>query len=266
MEWGKAKTILIIFFVFVNIFILAKYISNSIFDSDNEEITDGVIQILKRNNITIDKDIIPKEDYYLEQFNVTNDVKSASEVLKIAFHDVKNIKSTDDDFSFEYSTKKFSNLNEKKALNFVKSELRNSRILTNTDYKIINVLNNDGTYSVTYSPSFNNENIVDIRLVFNINKNGTVKVNGYNWLIDSIEGTENVIKASSVTEVLLNFANDGEVKKILPIKITGVDIKYYVGSRAGEISTVTALPVWRISTDKNKYFYFDIRDGQKIEE
>lgn len=266
MEWGKAKTILIIFFAFVNIFLYVRIFSESIFESGNEESTDGVIEILNRNNITIDKDIIPKENYYLEQFNVTNDVKSASEILKLTFPDVKNVKSTDDNFSFQYSTEKFSNLSEKKSLNFVKSELKNNRILTDTDYKIFSVLNNDGTYSVTYSPSFNGENIVDIRLVFNINKNGTVKVNGYNWLIDSIEGTENVIKASSVTEVLLNFANDGEVKKILPVKITGVDIKYYVGSRDGEISTVTALPVWRISTDKNKYFYFDIRDGKKIEE
>ena len=266
MEWSRAKTILIIFFVFVNIFLFVKFFSNVADSNDNIEMIDGVVKILNDNNISIDKSIIPEEDYNFEQFTVTNAVKSSSESLKLVFSEAKNLKNDGDDFYYEYTSDKLSNLSEKKVLSFVKSELKGKSILTDADYKIYSSQNADGSYTVKYNPSYEGKDIVDVRLEFNLNNEGLVKVSGYNWLVDTVEGTKNVVTASPVTEVLLNFADDDEVKKILPVKITGVDLKYYVGSRDGEISTVTALPVWRVSTDKNRYFYFDIRDGKKIEE
>ena len=120
------------------------------------------------------------------------------------------------------------------------------------------VQKNGVNYTVTFNQVYEGNNVLDTVLVFEYSENSTIRIYGENWLCDSVsDGGIATIRA--VTEILVNFAVSIEHEK--PAVLTEIKLGYFIGDRGGEKSTVWVAPVWRLTTEDGKKYYYDAING-----
>ena len=71
MNLGKVKTFLIVLFLGINIYLLILLFTSSTFYIDSETI-DSTVEILKTNNIDVDKDLVMKSVENLKNIDTSN--------------------------------------------------------------------------------------------------------------------------------------------------------------------------------------------------
>lgn len=283
MQWNRVKTILIVIFIIVNIYLLIHYFNSSQNGiSVSPSVLDDTVSILQNTNINIDKRIIPTTAPEIRVFDVTN-FYGPKESLAQAFLGDGYFKNDQSVFKMENKTlwvnegnfdliveqendpdiSSLNDLSEESCRKYADSIINEYKLDGNYAEFISSSVEN-GVRTLLYKQEFDEKIVVDTSLSIVINEKGMSKMQGRNWLGDTIyEGS--FISTRTAVEALVNFANNPKIDKSMPIEITGIDQGYYFGVRAPESKTITAIPVWRITTKNNGEYIYDARNITLIE-
>ncbi|NLB81447.1 MAG: hypothetical protein GX800_07550 [Clostridiaceae bacterium] len=271
MEWGRVKSILIGVFLVVNIFLITNYLQeNKTSFKIREDVIENTVLVLKNNEIHIDTSIIPRRMQDVRIFDIANRFETP-QAATVAFREkAQNVGSelfnpsfvTFGDDYFEYKSDYETSIvaqNENDAAthsNNIVSILKiNENMLLNTEV----LLNDDGFFSVNITPEFEGLKILDTYL--NIKFGAQTSIYGYNWLCGNIT-PGGMASIQPITEILINFATSGMKHNV---SINKIILGYYVGRTQEGISTVTAVPVWKLEISDGSCCYYDARNGDLLE-
>ncbi len=267
MEWGRIKTIFIIIFAIVNVFLLSVYLKSQYKSDDiDSSLISDTVKVLAENNIKIDEKIIPKTIETVKIFTIENSYSDATTMLESIREIAKNndvdwfnehIAKATNDTNFSCDIKKSSTIiDDENQLEYVRDKLEDIGILTSGKYVTVK-----GEGWESYYLAYNDTVIFDSYIKIKEEKGKVVKIFGKNWLGNKItEGS--ITKTISPIEVLLDISSRYDGKK--EIKIESITVGYYAGNRSQAVK-VTASPVWEIKLSNGECRYYDMRNGNLLE-
>lgn len=271
MEWGRVKSILIGIFCIVNIFLFVRYMQEAKTSFNiKEEVIENTVAVLANNNVTVNPDMIPRTIHDVPVFDVVNKFQAPESAAK-AFWDVAQSKGLDyfnprfvttDESSFEYYSPENDYVQistENEALSLAR-DIVSSLQLDDKMTLSSEITAGDGAFIIRFMPEHEGLRIFDSYLTIELGGGKGIKIYGYNWLGGYITGG-GMSSIRSVTEILINFATTESTDGA---NITGIKLGYYIGSRQGEINTVTAVPVWKLETSGDEFYYYDARNGDLL--
>lgn len=276
MNWYKAKTILIVFFIIMNSVLLG----NLIYSADKAtvitpEIIDATINILENNNIKIDKSIIPIKTYdipYAEVRNIIQDYdlfvgKFFNEYIKsednmtyqnenqtiLFYGDKFSYSLKNPDASFETTSLSDSNAIEiaKKICEFYDFDI--SHALTSISLS-------DDMFYVTVVNTINKKPIFDSTLVITLCKDGLVSINGSWFEENDSQLIKTKLSLKSVTGVLVDFILEPNRPEYTN-EITNLQLGYSTYEAETFHKTIALIPTWQISLNDGSTYYLDTRDN-----
>lgn len=269
MNWYRAKTILIVFFICMNAFLLANLIysakkSNMV----TPEIISSTIEVLERNNIHIDTSLIPQKTVSVKSTEMKNIITDKSSFAATFCGGGTTMSQTDsysgtggkleyfgDKFVFTPSVP-FDNISPENAESDVKRVLADFNIdvsrLSADIYK-------DGENTiVSFTNEINDYKIFDSYIKTIINPNGNItSVEGV-WFTESSKASGR-ISLKSVTGVLVDFIlepNRPSKKNI----ITKLELGYTASDDDIYHESTVLIPVWQITLDDGSKYCIDTRE------
>lgn len=265
MEWGRIKNILICVFIFVNLFLFSVYFKSMYTGkSVDSDIIADTVDILKQNNIDIDKDIIPVSYENVKICSVENRFANIKEMLEYVWEN--NDKEDGSFFSrenTEFRGNSFvckvdldDNENMGNPEKYAEKKLRNAGLLSSGNYKMVE---KDGY--VYFYLRFEDKVFFDSYIRVSISPLGIEEIYGVNWLGDNIS-EEGVAKTVSPAEILINFSSSRNFTNTISVEC--MTYGYYTGERT-ETVRVTASPVWEITVSDGSKYYYDMRNGDLLE-
>lgn len=256
MEWSKIKTILIVVFAIVNIFLFFVYFGDFGSSALSDELIAQTIDVLEIKNVGIDAKLLKNNYESIKVCNVENSYANMQDVLDATLYQ-EQVLSGDVDVSRNSFTftpdegSSFYNLPSSK----VEKALKESGLLSDVSYR--KEKTEDGVY---FYLKFEGKVFFDSYIFVRTKDDYVVSISAYNMLGDTVsEGS--LAETVSLPEILINFATENESAK--RIDIVGLRTGYYVGTRS-ETVRVTASPVWQIKTSDNRVFYYDMRNGDLL--
>ncbi len=262
MEWSKIKTILIWIFAIVNIFLFSMFFKDIYVGTElSDDVVKNTIEILKKNNVSITAEVMPKDCSDVRICNVENEYNSISEMLEsIRSVSTKNGVSYFSEENVDVKGKSFTctvNSDEKvsNTLKHTKSEIKKTGLLDDVEYSI----RESGDYVYFY---LKNGNMIffDSYVRVKCTQKGIQEIYANNWFGDKVTegGTAETISPS---QILIDFAVEKSYTEKVTVK--SVEAGYYVGNRDETVS-VTAFPVWEISVSDGGVYYYDRRNGDLV--
>lgn len=283
MQWSRVKTILIVIFIIVNIYLLINYFHSSQNGvTVSPAVVDDAVSILSSNSIQIDKRVIPTTSPQVRVFDVANLYGSNESIAEVFLGEgyFKNDQSVynlenkslwinNGNFDFVFDQKdampipKLKGLEEDACKKYAEDLLKEYK-LNGSYVKCSSSILENNIRILSYQIVFDDRMVTDSSLRIHISEMGVVKMEGRNWLGDTIyEGS--YITTRTAVEALVNFAKNPKIDKSTPIEIIGVEERYYFGARAPESKTISAIPVWCIITKHHGVFLYDARNINLIE-
>ncbi len=262
MEWSKIKTILIWIFAIVNIFLFSMFFKDIYVGTElSDDVVKNTIEVLKKNNVSITAEVMPKDCSDVRIYNVENEYNSLSEMLE-SIRSVSN-KNGVSYFSEENVTVKGKSFtctvnsdgNVSNTLNHTKSEIKKTGLLDDVEYST----RESGDYVYFYL-KHGNMIFFDSFIRVKCTEKGIQEIYVNNWLGDKVTegGTAETISPS---QILIDFAV--EMAYTEKVTVTSVEAGYYVGNR-DETVRVTAFPVWKITVSDGGVYYYDRRNGDLV--
>lgn len=266
MNWGRIKTILIILFLFTDIFL-----AYSIFTAEKKEtqispeVIDSAIKILSEHNISVDKSIISAKIPSAPILQADNVISDYSEFARLLlgenvfsesdneFH-TKNAKLvfSGDSFKLEYlvpsKIPEITTLND--AQKFAFSHLKGLGFNL-SDAKAVSSNFEDGIYRIKICDYSEGMPIYSSEANISLSKNGIISISGSWFNRKDNSGQNNNLK--SITGTLVDFAAsyNGEV----PAEIKSIELGYSVFDDATYHKSASLIPVTKIQlNDGNEYF------------
>lgn len=270
MNFSRAKTILIIIFIFVNIFLLAIY--NLFYQNETAVDKEKTIQILLNNGIKIKNDIKNFPDVLpgVEIENsAANEEKLASIFLGKKYvsekkHTYKNEKESliISDLSIEYKVsepedKSYKDITILNAGNKILKTL-NKKGLDKSVMEASNISEaSENSFFVTLSYNYKGVPVFNNNLYATASKEGLKTVKGTVISFKELKNTEyNITPATNILlELPLNSDLKSEFKN--PV-ITDIRLGYYLPLGKTEAS-IYAIPAFEIEIDDKKIYYYDAR-------
>lgn len=264
MNFGRAKTILIILFAIVNIF-LASYIFVTSTDNTtpNSKTVSDTIEILKSRNVYLADNIkltTSENINFLNLKGITSDEKViASKLLgeftvngstyKSDFGDltINNgefvLNCKDNHTFYEINDKSV----EKYAIKFLKD-----REIDLTSLKAIKTEREDGNYKVTFAHYFLDKPIFNLNTYVYVSGGGVYMIKGSIFNLESISPASNT---NNPINVLLNFsANKNTNEKFTIVSVNG---GYFTENNPADFKSVSAIPCYEIVLSDGKRLYYD---------
>lgn len=258
MHWTRVKTILITVFVIIDIVLLSTIIMTSyIAPTIDDTMIEDTISILGRNNITVDKSVIPdtiQKMGMVELRNAWTDTARASAVLT-GGDTTKTIEFSETEFYFTDS--------EPVALSGskdgYKQAFENMGIYADEDF--INL--SDG--SVSAKQSIGNGVIFETEVYAETAQNGGIsKASGYWILFDDEESvsTKPTSQLTPITSVLINFT-ENPYKNPSGEEIVLIETGYSLGNiyRDTVHKLVSVIPAYKITCSSGTYHMYDAMTG-----
>jgi len=232
MDWSKAKTVIILALLAVNIFLLATY-GFDFEDGNDVEDESALIEILADRGINIECDI-PKTHEDMPMVNVKHKYLSDEEI-----HDA--MESVKLDLNNEQTEASYKNAADK--------VIENLGIMGETLY--VNSININGkSAEISYCNMINGIAIEPCYIVCKFNKGKMVDFE-YKWLdVVNVSSELNIISAAVA---LMDFTT--EAKDELPLTVNEINLVYYLDEDAGYENAVsdTAFASWEIRYNGDKY-------------
>ena len=253
MNWKNIKSFLIILFALINILLIINTINLSkAYILSDADISNTVL-LLEKNNINIDKKIIPTSAKTYDNIHLTDLSFSDNKMHKY------NIVQSDDG---------------KINIKFKSNDIINNK---NTEKIIYNVLkeNNFDTKDIKLRQSqsdalkfemtsyFDKLEIYDNHFDITINED-TIDFCGkwytYDTEIINFSQKNNIVYATSALAEFISIKPDTNKK----ITITDISIGYKSeqDDSTNNIKTITAVPCYRLTTDDGMVYYYNIRNGK----
>jgi|GEM_PF-2146781 len=283
MNWPRVKTILIILFLCINIFLLVDrlILIDRTITIDAETVAD-TIEILKKNNVLIDKAIIPLKMSSMRKLEMQNPFPVPESLAQSILGNDYEQAFSDETYHFLKDTKtltiqgckfayvnhspdeRITNLNENTLEENVRDILKKFN-MDNEYARIKNVVKQDNQhYLVTIGQEYKGKDIYGCYITMNIASEGLYSMEGY-WLIpDSFIHESFPVRI--ITGILIDFADDMKLRNEKQVTITDISTGYYVDTDmvSAKLKTVEAKPVWRISTDDGSFYLYDTINGELI--
>lgn len=267
MEWKRAKSILIMLFVVIDVILLSINIySNS---GKNKVEYNELNTILKANNIIVTEDAIGKNksrafvyEYIIP--DVSGEVKK--ELLGTYTEDSENVfVSSEQDATLEiennriiYENKnpsfpEFKNISKKNPEKKLKKYLKMLGVEKHT--KLSYTKQDNEFIIVNYIFEVSRTELFSSEITFKVSEKGIHEIDGTLCIPDFEKGYE--FELSNIETILLNFSRNNTFEK--EVKITQIKLGCYLSEYKNAV-TAQALPVYMIKTADKTYLY-DARDG-----
>lgn len=270
MNFSRAKTILIVIFIFVNIFLIV--INNLFYQNENAVDKDKAIEILLNNGIKVKNDIknFPSSLPGVEIENLAaNEEKLASIFLGKKYeskkaHTYNNEKESlsilDLSIEFKVLTPKEKGYKDITVLNAGNKILKtlNKKGLDKSVMEATNISEaQESSFFVTLSYNYKGIPVFNNNLYATASKEGIKTVKGTVISFKELKNTEyDIIPATNILlELPLNSDLKSEFKN--PV-ITDIRLGYYLPLGKTEAS-IYAIPAYEIEIDDKKIYYYDAR-------
>lgn len=273
MNWQKAKTILIVYFIIINIALLSYLIySNSRAERSKMQVAQQVTQLLDNNNISIDKKLLTETNYSSEMknvyvYNVIKNYESfAEQVLgEECFREKENCFKNDnayiyfegDGFEIRANNLPLSKgeITKKNALKYAKEYLSTIGIeIKEAKTEISDI--SDG-FGVVFSEYIGGFEIFGTKVTVEMKHDGIYGVYG-NWYNHKSRDNSK-IGVKDTAGVMIEYMNLKEDMRI-PEKISDIRLGYSVFESENFHESVLLTPVWKITNETGKIEYIDARE------
>ncbi len=261
MEWSKAKNILIVLLLLVDVFLLGIYIFRA--EEENrghENIRIEICKVLQKQGISISKDMIPLDSVEFNPATINVREKNIEEMGKLLG---KITEITSDDYTtysgekgtFMYNKDSFSLVYESgKPIYGVESAKKLSEEIVSalsikTSSEKIEHKKSDGGYTVKVPQILSGIELFDCSVEIKISESGSVIAHG-NYLCDG-EITTYSDKVSPVSAVMLSFADAVQENGFSGIVVSDVRIGYT--AKASDGKRISLAPTLGIETDRGMF-------------
>ena len=272
MYWSRVKTILIILFLCINIFLLVSMmvtINDTI--TISQDTVENTIQVLKQNNIKVDRSIIPTKmhdlpilvmenllsnpDIFAEKILGKDFTKSTGEEIYIYTAGDKYL--TINGCVFEYVDKSpkepIANLNVDNAQKYANETLEKFNLASK--YMVLDSVEKigEGWYRLIFFQRFEDYDILGCDVIMDISDQGLRKVSGTLLIPKEFTGQKYPIR--HITSILIEFMKDPQRPKDTPVTIVDISLEYWMDTSRINVKQAPAIPMWKISTDKGDFKY-----------
>lgn len=277
MDWGKTKTILILIFLALNIFLLCNVFmqESKVISVTQKDISD-MQAILKQSNIELKSSIPNKikqkpflkvEDLKYDEKDIVNrflgDINQTTKIDGLNYVTYKNGPKSLEIYSDKRMVYKNSEPSEnlegfekKKVIKYIEKHLKEKGI--NLKHGIIeDYQNNQDGYKVRYVQKYKDYQIFVSYMDITISNKGVTQID-WRWVIP-IEFVDTPKDIKTPTEILFVFAKDLENKDT--VDINNVLLGYYFPLEDFNNAVVSAVPVWAIELSNGKIYYYNAYEG-----
>ncbi len=273
MNFKRAKTILIVIFLFVNIFLIV--VNNLFYESDMMVDKKTVSGILSKSGITIKEEVLkeyPSTVPGVEIENIAaNGAKLATMFLgkeynseKENYYTGKGTALTISDLSVDYKVtephdKSFKDISSLNAGNKALKKL-NKMGIGKSALEVLNISDNgNNNYYVTLSYKYEEYPLFNNHLYATVTDKGIAAVKG--TVIDFQEIKDSDYKIIPANNILLELPSNPDLKNVDENpQVTGIRLGYFLPMGKGEAS-IYAIPAYEIEICNKKIYYYDAREN-----
>lgn len=283
MNWGRAKTILIMLFVCVDIFLAIVLMQTRANVSTlSEESIAATVQVLGKHNISLDGAIIPEKR--VENCNVImrNHFDDPIAIAKEMLNEFTIQKADEAKVEYQFESKeaflkvsearfsysKLKNRAPYKAGNEPSKDAMASKVhselsklgFQKKDMVIVNGRFENGIYHCDVLPAIGDAKIYGIKMQVTADRQELLHVEG-SWFRP--EGTDFYAGESlmDITSVLTTMVYRDEFHGM---QITGLETAFYAGGDYLQSREIEAVPVYVVTTKTGRQIFFDGRTGHEI--
>lgn len=270
MYLGKFKTILIWFFLALNIFLaVTLIISKSNAKRVDKDLINTTVSLLLKNNISIAEDVIPKTKPEVFVVDITSMYETKEKFADNLFGK-NNYKITTNGFVSEkgsliFSENEFvlslynhpaveiSKANAEKTIKALLKELK----ISHRNFKISNFSEEEGKKTATIIKQYSGMPLLGTKLEIEISSTGVI-ISGF-WASDSIEKRPPQ-EAVPVYSILTRLISSPDKPKGA-LNITDIKPVLYINAvdRGYQYKSFQAIPSVAIITEEGKTFFYDVR-------
>ncbi|MDW7668528.1 MAG: hypothetical protein SCJ93_06870 [Bacillota bacterium] len=269
MNWNKAKTILIIAFIILNVFLFYEVqdANNESYEGLSDEFINHVVEKLLEKNIVIEGEV-PEEIYKKPLLEVEYYLVTREDVAKYIGEDyeevLENTLFTNEEGSYvriENNKKLIYNIRDvngsleiskEDALQII-DKYKENQNMDIDDYKLDLIVKKDNIYEVIYKRYYEGNFLENDYYKFIIDNIG---VAGFETQrISKIEPKEGLITVTSAYESLLRLKNENPEEKTI---INKIEICYYTDENIEgweNILRANMDPTWKVITERGNIKY-----------
>ncbi|MBE7044350.1 MAG: hypothetical protein E7397_02380 [Ruminococcaceae bacterium] len=270
MNWHKAKTILIIFFLCTNLFLLAMILTST---SQSMILTDDIVSstvtILTNNRIEIDEELIPRKTTLIPSVTMQNVITEYPVFAKTVLGDDAVMTETgkykgsagaitfrgdffeliaDAPLSASVTKSQDAEAEAKKLLSGFGFDFSQAEISVSGEYD----------FTVNFSQKANHLPVFRSELEVVFEPDGIKRISGCWFQNEKIEREKPEIK--SVASVLLDFVTLSN-RPATPDKIIGLEFGYGIPTDAIYHNSITLYPAWSILLDTQEEYIMNAQEN-----
>lgn len=257
MNWYKAKTVLIVFFVITNTFLLFNVISNGRNDTRiAEEVLEYTAEVLANNGIKIDKERIPKKKRRARQVETDNIITGYDEfALMVLGEDYKKLSETE--YESAGGTLSFSGdyfcYNGKSE--YPAGEEGDVKLLRDMGLEISGFEYDAGVFS----KKINRLSVFNSQITVEHLEDSAVRVSGV-WFEENESKLSDAGTVKPITSVLIDFISSPE-RSGENVEITDLEWGYMVYETEIYHKSIVPVPVWKIEMSDGKNVYMEAQNN-----
>lgn len=282
MNWGRAKTILILFFLLLNLCLGGILIyMNQTEASLSDEVIRNTIQLLEQNNISFtEHSIVPKQKFPNQNVILSTlkipDEKSTELWLGKGYAELEKdslshhyvyvnggkhltIEKTRIHFTHDKTLVPLPLVTPKEIQSYLEERLKQFGFQQN-EYYFKKLWFENGLYQGIIAPYADDVRVIGVELTVAADSDSIVYLSG-NWFTDN--GKE-LLADDGMLDITAVMANLIYLDKEPPIVLEEIYCGAYVSKEYLNNKTVTAVPAYVFVARDGREFYFDARSGERI--
>ncbi len=271
MDWSRAKTLLIILLVALNIFLLTTFIAReSELQNDEREVRQNIQAIAQKQGFEIPAEIIPSDTVKIYPVTMSERVsfknvaenilgevsENASENGKVYSGKAGSLLTFDDSFSLVYESG--SEIKDKKGAVALAKDLTKAFGISEQS-KSLECVETDSGYVITCSELLSGVEVFDCATEIMISKSGSVIARGKLLAEKSISRPNDEIH--NISSLMLTYIDIMKSKGKTNVRVAEISLGYT--SKAPASGIVTLAPTLRINSDAGSH-YIDMMTGEEI--
>lgn len=282
MNWDRAKSILIVFFLLINICLFGILIHARYKDSTlPESVVRSTAELLNQHGIAVKGEAIPKNRFKNQNYDLTTLQFGEEENIKkwlgegyraiekdpsaycfVYQNENKHlaIHKTNLEFYIDKNALLVSQQGEKNMEEVFSSKLKKFGI-HEKEYYFRSIWFENGLYHCIISPVAEKTKVTGVELMVSMDREEIIRITG-NWFRYSGKetlGDEGLLDITSVTANLIYIENKPAAE------LTEISCIAYVSKEYLDNKIVTAVPVYAFCFADGQTFYYDARSGELIQ-
>lgn len=271
MNWSKVKTILIVFFLCVDIFCLFVVMSGGNGRTTlTAETINATVEVLNARGIKISPDIIVQKRTECAHVEVDNAVWDYAEFADLLLENAEKVSDTEykgmrgrvvyngDSFNYEAASipQSGNKGSENEAVRLVENFLKEA--LPNLDKADSAAKETETGYIITLSNKYNGLTLFNSKITAEVYYGRIKSVYGSWFYQTDSAGHDNSVK--SITSALIDcisLLGDTE-----PAEIVAIELGYMVFEENTYHRSAVMIPVWQIKTADGRILYIDARNAE----